>query len=334
MRATAATAAPSTDALVASLKATLSDRLAPVVVSVPRGAPLSASARHHRFGHLRVTVLEGGPLRLTRTSRSAAAEPVGAVALVLPSRGVTRLVQGGRSASPGPGEPALVDLDQAFTLEQEEDARVLLHRLPAHALHVRADALRSVTGRALSTARGVPALLAPLLLRLDGSAGHVPHGTGERLGGVVTEFVAALIDEAAGDEGAYGGEAYERDAPAVERTRLVLSVRRYVDRHLEDPELCPERIAKEHGISVRYLHRLFEAEPVTVGRLIQQRRVDRCSEELLRRRRVGASVSAVALRWGFRSPAHFSRAFKAVYGRTPQQWRAALDATADGTAPR
>ncbi|MFF2198440.1 AraC family transcriptional regulator, partial [Streptomyces sp. NPDC058157] len=31
----------------------------------------------------------------------------------------------------------------------------------------------------------------------------------------------------------------------------------------------------------------------------------------------------VAQRWGFVSPSHFSRAFRAAYGMTPREWQAA-----------
>ena len=32
-------------------------------------------------------------------------------------------------------------------------------------------------------------------------------------------------------------------------------------------------------------------------------------------------MSAVAQRWGFVNPAHFSRAFRAAYGVSPREWR-------------
>ncbi|MYT26968.1 helix-turn-helix domain-containing protein, partial [Streptomyces sp. SID7760] len=85
--------------------------------------------------------------------------------------------------------------------------------------------------------------------------------------------------------------------------------------------LSPERIARQHHISVRYLHRLFESEGTTVGRYIRQRRLEQCGRELARRSRVVPTVSAVAQRWGFVSPAHFSRAFRAAYGVSPREWR-------------
>ncbi len=38
-----------------------------------------------------------------------------------------------------------------------------------------------------------------------------------------------------------------------------------------------------------------------------------------------AAVAAVAQRWGFVSPAHFSRAFRAFYGMSPREWQNLAD---------
>lgn len=123
------------------------------------------------------------------------------------------------------------------------------------------------------------------------------------------------------------------DHAGAARDRLVRSVLRHIDRHLGDPDLGPESIAAAHRISVRYLHRLFEDEAVTVSRLVQRRRVEECAKELARRGSVSATVSAVSSRWGFHSPAHFSRAFKALYGHPPGRWRGAAPATTGTVRP-
>ena len=102
-------------------------------------------------------------------------------------------------------------------------------------------------------------------------------------------------------------------------------------RHLDDPGLSAEGVARAHLISVRYLHRLFQDEGVTVGRLILRRRVEECARELARRGGVSPSISVVATRWGFRNAAHFSRAFKADHGQSPQQRRRLVAASAAGS---
>ncbi|MEU9420088.1 helix-turn-helix domain-containing protein [Streptomyces sp. NPDC048272] len=309
------------------------DDLARWLAPVSAGARPDGSAGHaprgRGLGYLRLLVWEAAPARLSRTPRTVAREPLDAVAVVLPRYGTTAVAQDGRGVTVAVGELTLIDLRRAFALERGPGASVLLCRLPAHALGLSAADLAPVLGRVVPVGGdGVAALLGPLLHGLGASTAAMSMTVGERLGGVVTEFVAALVNEWNEDRQEHGGPA----CPG--REALLRAVREHIDRHLGDPDLSPERIAAAHGISVRYLHRLFETQDITVGRLIHQRRVEQCERELSRRGRVNPSISAVAQRWGFRSPAHFSRAFKAVYGHSPRQWRAAALDAADSPPPR
>ncbi|MFE4330531.1 helix-turn-helix transcriptional regulator [Streptomyces sp. NPDC056831] len=75
-----------------------------------------------------------------------------------------------------------------------------------------------------------------------------------------------------------------------------------------------------HGISVRYLHRLFEAESTTVCQWIREQRLHECRRELVVRAAESVSLGQVARRWGFTGPARFSRAFRRSYGLSPTDW--------------
>jgi AraC-like DNA-binding protein len=98
-------------------------------------------------------------------------------------------------------------------------------------------------------------------------------------------------------------------------------VKDHILRHLADPGLAPPAIAAAHFVSVRYLHKLFQSQGVTVGEWIRTQRLERCRRDLLRSPAPGDGVAAVARRWGFTSPSHFSRAFRTAYGMTPRAWR-------------
>ena len=57
-------------------------------------------------------------------------------------------------------------------------------------------------------------------------------------------------------------------------------VQAWLDAHLADPSLTPGRIAGANFISVRSLHRLFEAEGVTVSAWVRDRRLEACRRDL------------------------------------------------------
>ncbi|MFD0345837.1 helix-turn-helix transcriptional regulator [Kitasatospora aburaviensis] len=72
---------------------------------------------------------------------------------------------------------------------------------------------------------------------------------------------------------------------------------------------------------MRYLHKLFQCEGITVGRWIQRQRLAMCRRDLARPTARPVTVAAVAGRWGFVSASHFSRSFRTAYGVSPRSGR-------------
>ncbi|MET8678043.1 helix-turn-helix transcriptional regulator [Streptomyces sp. NPDC004647] len=60
-----------------------------------------------------------------------------------------------------------------------------------------------------------------------------------------------------------------------------------------------------------------------VGNWIRLRRLEQCRRDLHDPALCARPVSAIAVRWGFRDAAHFSRTFRATYGVPPGEYRAA-----------
>lgn len=121
-------------------------------------------------------------------------------------------------------------------------------------------------------------------------------------------------------------ERIDRASAAVDRT-LLTRARRYIDERIDDPDLTPAAICAAVGVSRSNLYRLFENSG-GVARCIQERRL-RLGHAALRdpvRRR---SVSEVAYACGFRSAAHFSRAFRNLFGYPPREaWDLARETAA------
>ncbi|MFJ7908643.1 helix-turn-helix domain-containing protein [Kitasatospora sp. NPDC096204] len=103
---------------------------------------------------------------------------------------------------------------------------------------------------------------------------------------------------------------------------VLFRVRQFVRRHLSDPGLSPEGIARAQGISARHLHRLFEGEGRTLCQWIREQRLEGCRRALLAAPADSLSVGLIARRWGFTSPGQLSRAFRGAYGLSPTDWLA------------
>jgi len=290
----------------------VSRTLVPMTVA-PRGeGPFDGRIATDRIAFLRVATLEADGNRVSRTPALIARSSEALVAVGVQVSGTATVVQDGRQAQMDAGDLVVYDTTRPYSFDYPQRFAMHVFQLPRRMLGVSESDIRQVTGNAIGTGDGFGAVLRPFLANLAASAGGYRPAVADRLAGNVVDLFATLIAERAQQSGSEADTA---------RGHLLMRVREYIDRNLGDPDLSPENIARAHRISVRYLHRLFEGEGTTVGRLVQQRRLEQCSRELARRGRTVPTVSAVAQRWGFVSPAHFSRAFRAVYGVSPREWR-------------
>ncbi|MEU3564764.1 helix-turn-helix domain-containing protein [Kitasatospora sp. NPDC006786] len=300
----------------------MSRTLVPVEVVPLAGRPFEGILASHRLGYVRVSTLDADAVRVFRTAaliaRDPRTEPQVGVGVQVSGRAV--LEQDGRRAEVPAGGLFLYDTARPYSVDYPESFRTHLFHLPRRSLDVPERELQQVAGTAVAPAEGCGSVLLPFLNALAASVHSYSAPVGDRLAGSVSDLLSTLVAQLTA--------ARTADGPSTPNDHLVRRVREHIDRHLGDTELSPEAIARAHHISVRYLHRLFESEGVTVSRLIQRRRLDACARELGRRGRTAPTVSAVAQRWGFVNPAHFSRAFRAAYGVSPREWRALRTADA------
>lgn len=95
----------------------------------------------------------------------------------------------------------------------------------------------------------------------------------------------------------------------------------FIKNNLSNPNLSPPRVAEYCKVSPRSLSDAFAAVSLTVVSFIRGARLDGCRAALLSPELAHRSVFEIALHWGFSDPAHFSRAYKARFGRSPRDDR-------------
>jgi AraC-like DNA-binding protein len=124
------------------------------------------------------------------------------------------------------------------------------------------------------------------------------------------------------------GSAYSVAPQArVDRSSLaaahLVRILNYIEAHMTDPDLTPTRIADACRMTTRYLHHLFSEENETVSRYILRRRLEACARALSCTAQRGRTVTSIAFDYGFNSPTHFGRVFRARFGVTPREYRRA-----------
>jgi len=160
---------------------------------------------------------------------------------------------------------------------------------------------------------GLGDLTSQFLLQLARNVDHYSPAEAARLSAAALEVLATRL--------AHELDVRDWGTPEVRRHALFTTVQAFIQRHLGDPRLSPGMIAAAHHISVRSLHQLFHDEGLTVAGWIRRRRLERCRHDLSDPALASRPVAAIAARWGFSSAGDFSRAFRAVHGLPPAQYR-------------
>ena len=112
------------------------------------------------------------------------------------------------------------------------------------------------------------------------------------------------------------------------RVSKLHSICQTIEANLGDPDLNPVQIADEHGVSIRYLQKLFSQSGNTFSNYVRLRRLERCRADLMSPVYAQMSVTEICFRWGFNGSAHFSRTFRSQYGVPPRDYRRSATALA------
>ena len=112
------------------------------------------------------------------------------------------------------------------------------------------------------------------------------------------------------------------DEKSVQLARLG-SIKAYIESNLGDPNLSLATIAKQNGISLRYLHQLFRLTDTSVSEWLRFRRLQKCHDLLTSPRNANQSITEIAYSMGFSSSSHFSNLFRAQFNVRPSDVRGA-----------
>ncbi len=109
-----------------------------------------------------------------------------------------------------------------------------------------------------------------------------------------------------------------REASSPIRNALRVRVQHYIDTHLLDRDLAPDRICRDIGLSRAKLYQLFEGGG-GIMRQIQRKRLQRVYQVLADLSRPRAGIAEIAWRHGFSNEKYFYQLFKAEFGHTPTE---------------
>lgn len=279
-----------------------------------------AASRGAFHGELQAAQL--GPVKIGRYSidagearRSAldqARDDIDDIFVVMRLSGEAVVDQVGRQALHGPGSLVLLDTRLPGGTRYKDRTQSVIATVPRVAFEARLGNLSSLIARPIAGANPVAGLAAGFMSLLAARAGDVDPASGARLADQALDLIALACSTEL---------AVSRVVLSSPRACALLKLKSVIEARLCDPDLKPAAAANEAGVSVRYANDLLSQEGTSTERYILQRRLERCRCALEDSRQAGRTISEIAFAWGFSDLSHFTRRFRAAYGKKPSEWR-------------
>ncbi|MFD3654593.1 helix-turn-helix domain-containing protein [Streptomyces sp. NPDC058620] len=278
----------------------------------PQQERISAVGTISDVGSLNICSVRSNATIIRRTPSLVRDDLEPSLFLGLQVSGSSMVVQGDREAVLRPGDLAVYDTTEPYTLVNESGIHQHFFRVPRRELALPTAALSRVTAVRLGREHPVTDLASTYFARL---AGTRPAMSPQQAGAVEQPSIAllrAVLAICLGDS---------RLAQEPLESTLQCRIMEYIRAHLAEHDLSAARIARAHHISVRYLYKILAGSGITLGDWLRVHRLEECRKELARSRNRSVTIAAIAQRWGFSNASHFSRVFKEQYGVSPREWR-------------
>jgi AraC-like DNA-binding protein len=277
-----------------------------------------AQFRASGLGPMQVVVIDVPPATVCRTPKHIAQADPDMLKLVLVRGGDSCVVnQDGRQARLSAGEFAFYDTRRPYEVicgtHCDRQVQMMTFMFPPSLLPLSRNQIRELAAVPFGAGVGLGAVASQFLLQLARNIDHYSPAEAARLSTAALEVLATRL--------AHELDTRDWDTPEARRHAQLATVQAFIRQYLGDPGLCPAMIAAAHHMSLRSLQQLFHDEGLTVAGWIKKQRLDCCRNDLSNPALASRPVAAIAARWGFSSPGDFSRAFRAVHGMPPAEYR-------------
>jgi len=262
-----------------------------------------------RAGDVILTKLEANRHRVLRSPQLARTSETGYLKIVAPWLGSASVHQEGREACARSGGWVIYDTTGSYAIDNPERTEHLIVMLPKDQMAERGVRLNDLMARHVGGASGISRVALETMRSTYQELPHMSEDAARGAGELIMQLVRLSLLELGG-----------QDTAVTQREALRDRIRGHVARHLRDPQLSIDGIARALNCSKRHLYNAFSGDSDTLAGYIQQQRLAACVREL--QATAGArSITEVALSWGFSSPSHFSRVFREHTGMSPSEFR-------------
>ncbi len=266
--------------------------------------------REAKFGEVVLTDILLSEQRIRRNRQHISKLDKECFYLQLIHRGKVDVVQRGETHHGNAARGAIFSATEQYELYGHGEVRSFYLEIPRDEFARRFPSERVPVSATIDTTQGLGRIATEFCATLATEGSKLETDSRAHLGSQLMDMLAFTLLSADGNMPAAEG--------SIQQARL-RSVQNWIETHLTDPGLTLERIAFGNGMSLRYLHLLFERCEMSAAEWIRNRRLQLAYDGLARGD--GRSITAIAFDHGFNSSAHFSNMFRRKYGVSPRDVR-------------
>jgi AraC-like DNA-binding protein len=269
-----------------------------------------ANATLMRLPELGIIAGASSPVRFTRSRHLIDTDDV---ALSIAVSGESRFVTCGREYTLRVGDATLTGAGEGGMNEAYDDCRYVVLRMPRKIVMPSGRSVGDVIGRRIPAESGSLRLLRKYLSIFEDPATFTLPDMRRMATAHVHDLVTLTL-----------GATRDATEAAGMRGRRAARLRAIKAEMLDNlsKDLSVEAIAGRHGVAVRYVQRLFEAEGTTFSGYALEQRLIRARQILLNPYMAHLKVATVATEVGFASISYFNLVFRRRYGISPSDLRA------------
>lgn len=261
-----------------------------------------------------------GGRKVLRNYLDIADNPTDDFLLAMPSSARINLAQGGRLEYCEPGRAILFSTAKPFSssisaAREGGQYAQLLSRVSGAMLRQRVPHIDDYSNFTFATDSGAGKIVKSLLELAISEGATLSPSQHSLFSSMLIDAIANVVPDLPIPT------ATERQSKPSSFERVRQQATNFISRNISDPSLGVSRVAAHCVVSERYLHAAFAASSVRLGALIREMRLQSCRKALKAPEMGGKSITEIALLWGYEDPAHFSRAYKAMFGKSPRDDR-------------
>lgn len=276
----------------------------------PKETPFHARIESYNFGSLVTSVCDSVGSTWNRTPLDAARNGVDHFMVQFYLRGKGAITHTDEELITDVGDIFILDASRTINTINSDFANFTLW-IPRNLLEPALPDPDAIHGKILPASLPICTILRSHMMLLHEQAGNMTRAQGRQLTQPTIDLVTAALD---------GCAEQSDDTRQATRSAALLTIKRYINRHLDSPALTPQHVAQAVNVSRATLYRI--CEPLGgINQYIRQQRLRRVLNALMNPDLNHLSICQIASYWGFDDASSFTRIFRRDFGVTPGEAR-------------